>query len=278
MSPRALALALGGALALLHASQTRAETARPLTLTSALASALVANPRLTAAERDIGMAAGRNTQAGALPNPNLSLEVDNAAGSGSYQGLDLAEQPLQISQLVELGGKREARMAAAGAGVGVARWEREAIRLQVLAETASAFAAVLGAQQRAQVLETQVTAIQRLAPLLQNRVQAGDAVAILAFSIRQRWLVVMACLAVGAVGAWNFTRLPIDAVPDITNVQAQINTSAPGLSPLETEQRITFPIETAMGGLPGLQYTRSLFRRETRPAALPVAVADGPAS
>ncbi|MFG1344341.1 TolC family protein [Xanthobacter autotrophicus DSM 431] len=173
MSPRALALALGAALALLHASQTRAETARPLTLTSALASALAANPRLTAAERDIGMAAGRHTQAGALPNPNLSLEVDNAAGSGSYQGLDLAEQTIQISQLVELGGKREARMAAAGAGVGVARWEREAIRLQVLAETASTFAAVLGAQQRAQILESQVAAIQRLAPLLQNRVQAG---------------------------------------------------------------------------------------------------------
>ncbi|MBN8918302.1 MAG: TolC family protein [Rhizobiales bacterium] len=173
MSPRALALALGAALALLHASQTRAETARPLTLTSALASALAANPRLTAAERDIGIAAGRNTQAGALPNPNLSLEVDNAAGSGSYQGLDLAEQTIQISQLVELGGKREARLAAAGAGVGVARWEREAIRLQVLADTAAAFAAVLGAQQRAQILETQVAAIQRLAPLLQNRVQAG---------------------------------------------------------------------------------------------------------
>ncbi|GLI22628.1 MULTISPECIES: efflux RND transporter permease subunit [Xanthobacteraceae] len=84
--------------------------------------------------------------------------------------------------------------------------------------------------------------------------------AILAFSIRQRWLVVMFCLAIGAFGAWNFTRLPIDAVPDITNVQVQINTSAPGFSPLETEQRITFPIETSMGGLPGLQYTRSLSR------------------
>ncbi|MFG1426217.1 efflux RND transporter permease subunit [Roseixanthobacter glucoisosaccharinicivorans] len=84
--------------------------------------------------------------------------------------------------------------------------------------------------------------------------------AILAFSIRQRWLVVLACLGVAALGAWNFTRLPIDAVPDITNVQVQINTSAPGFSPLETEQRITFPVETAMGGLPGLDYTRSLSR------------------
>ncbi|MFG1260577.1 CusA/CzcA family heavy metal efflux RND transporter [Xanthobacter flavus] len=84
--------------------------------------------------------------------------------------------------------------------------------------------------------------------------------AILAFSIRQRWLVILICLAIGAFGAWNFTRLPIDAVPDITNVQVQINTQAPGFSPLEVEQRITFPIETAMGGLPGLSYTRSLSR------------------
>jgi cobalt-zinc-cadmium resistance protein CzcA len=84
--------------------------------------------------------------------------------------------------------------------------------------------------------------------------------AILAFSIRQRWLVILATLGVGAFGVWNFVRLPIDAVPDITNVQVQINTSAAGYSPLEVEQRITFPIETAMGGLPRLEYTRSLSR------------------
>lgn len=84
--------------------------------------------------------------------------------------------------------------------------------------------------------------------------------AILDFSIRQRWLVIIAVLGMAALGAWNFTRLPIDAVPDITNVQVQINANAPGYSPLEVEQRITFPIETAMGGLPHLQYTRSLSR------------------
>lgn len=83
---------------------------------------------------------------------------------------------------------------------------------------------------------------------------------ILSFSIRQRWLVMICVLVMGAFGAWNFTRLPIDAVPDITNVQVQINTSAPGYSPLEVEQRITFPIETSMGGLPNLQNTRSLSR------------------
>jgi cobalt-zinc-cadmium resistance protein CzcA len=83
---------------------------------------------------------------------------------------------------------------------------------------------------------------------------------ILSFAIRQRWLVMIGVLAMAAFGAWNFTRLPIDAVPDITNVQVQINSRAPGYSPLEVEQRITFPIETAMGGLPNLESTRSLSR------------------
>ena len=83
---------------------------------------------------------------------------------------------------------------------------------------------------------------------------------ILDFSIHNRWLVIVAALAMGALGAWNFTRLPIDAVPDITNVQVQVNSVAPGYSPLEVEQRITFPLETAMGGLPKLEYTRSLSR------------------
>jgi len=80
------------------------------------------------------------------------------------------------------------------------------------------------------------------------------------FSIRHRWLVILATLAVAALGAYNFNRLPIDAVPDITNVQVQINTSAPGYSPFETEQRITYPVETAMAGIPFLDRTRSISR------------------
>lgn len=83
---------------------------------------------------------------------------------------------------------------------------------------------------------------------------------LIAVSLQQRWLVLLLALGAVALGAWNFQRLPIDAVPDITNVQVQINTRVPGYSPLETEQRITFPVETAMGGLPKLDYTRSLSR------------------
>jgi len=84
--------------------------------------------------------------------------------------------------------------------------------------------------------------------------------AIIRFSIRQRWLVLAATLALAGLGAWSFQRLLIDATPDITNVQVQINTEAEGYSPLEAEQRITFPVETAIAGLPGLDYTRSISR------------------
>lgn len=83
---------------------------------------------------------------------------------------------------------------------------------------------------------------------------------ILHFSIRNRWLVVLATVVVAAVGAWSLTRLPIDAVPDITNNQVQINTMFPSLSPGEIETQVTFPVETSLAGIPGLEYTRSLSR------------------
>src|SRR5215213_3646719 len=79
-------------------------------------------------------------------------------------------------------------------------------------------------------------------------------------SIAQRWFVLLAVLGLSGLGLYNYGRLPIDAVPDITNVQVQINTEAPGYTPLEAEQRVTFPIETALAGLPRLDYTRSLSR------------------
>lgn len=79
-------------------------------------------------------------------------------------------------------------------------------------------------------------------------------------AIRHRWLVMVATLAVAALGVWSFQRLPIDAVPDITNVQVQINTTAAGYSPAEVEQRITFPLEVELSGLRGLEYYRSLSR------------------
>ena len=83
---------------------------------------------------------------------------------------------------------------------------------------------------------------------------------ILAFSIQRRWLVVLFSLAAAMFGAWSLNRLPIDAVPDITNKQVQVNTTAPALSPAEIEKQVTLRIETALAGIPGLESTRSLSR------------------
>jgi cobalt-zinc-cadmium resistance protein CzcA len=79
-------------------------------------------------------------------------------------------------------------------------------------------------------------------------------------AIAHRWLVLLLVLASAALGVWSYRQLPIDAVPDITNVQVQINTEAPGYSPLESEQRLTYPIETALAGVARLDYTRSISR------------------
>ena len=79
-------------------------------------------------------------------------------------------------------------------------------------------------------------------------------------SLERRGLVLTFVLMLVGLGIWNFTRLPIDAVPDITNVQVVVNTHSPGYTPLEVEQRVTFPLENAMAGLPLLESTRSLSR------------------
>jgi cobalt-zinc-cadmium resistance protein CzcA len=79
----------------------------------------------------------------------------------------------------------------------------------------------------------------------------------LGFAIRQRLLMVLMAVAIAGLGFVNFKRLPIDAVPDITNKQVQINTAVTALSPVEIENQITFPIEWAMQGIPGVEQIRS---------------------
>jgi cobalt-zinc-cadmium efflux system outer membrane protein len=144
-----------------------------LSLQTALQRALAANPRLTAAERDVGIASGQSIQAGAHINPELSYEQDNSLGSSRYRGTRSAETTLQISQLFELFGKRDARIAAGRAALDTATIQRKAVRLEVLSETAIAFLGVLGNQRRIQILDEQVAAIDRLTPLLQRQVDAG---------------------------------------------------------------------------------------------------------
>ena len=83
---------------------------------------------------------------------------------------------------------------------------------------------------------------------------------ILGFSLHHRYLVALLTAAVAAFGLYSLKSLPIDAVPDITNVQVQINTTAAALSPMEIEKQVTFPVETALAGIPGLESTRSISR------------------
>ena len=83
---------------------------------------------------------------------------------------------------------------------------------------------------------------------------------LMGLSVRNRWAIVALFLLVAAFGFWQLLKLPIDAVPDITNKQVQINTVAPALGPTEMERQVTYPIETAMAGIPGLESTRSISR------------------
>jgi len=167
-----LALAASVIVANNH-SLAAAEQSATLTLRQALARALATNPRLTAAERDVGIAAGKKIQTGAVPNPELSFELDNAFGSGDYRGTRSAETTLQLSQLVELGGKRNARVAVGSAELDQAGWQRQATRLEVLSETATAYLTVLSAQRRIEILNEHVASLDRLTPLLQQRIDAG---------------------------------------------------------------------------------------------------------
>lgn len=154
-------------------SQSQTKSKRYLTLTGALQRALESNPRLTAAEREIGMAAGRKLQASAIPNPEISFEADNVFGTGPYRGTRAAEYTLQLSQLIELGGKRSARFAVGSAELEAYRWQREAVRLEILSDTAIAYFSVLAAQRRIGIYDVHLSALQRLTPLLKRRVDAG---------------------------------------------------------------------------------------------------------
>ena len=168
-----IAVLVGVALVLAAPGELDAEPSSLLSLSKAAQRAIAANPRLAAADKEIAIAAGKRIQAGAIPNPELSTELDNAFGSGQYRGLRSAETTLALSQLFEFRGKRAARVAAGSADVDSAFWQLEALRLEILSETAAAFFNVLAGQRRVQILDTQIAALERLTPLLQRRVEAG---------------------------------------------------------------------------------------------------------
>jgi outer membrane protein, heavy metal efflux system len=162
------------AIAVAWASPSAAQPQRSATLTlpQALQRAVNASPRLTAADRTIGMAEGRRGQAGAQPNPTIGFEADNVAPVGAVPGQPI-QTTLLLSQLIELGGKRDARVAAALGDYDTARLEREATRLEILSETTIAFVDALAAERRIALLDRHVGALERIVPLMQRRIEAG---------------------------------------------------------------------------------------------------------
>lgn len=157
----------------LSSAGLRADSARPLTLSQTLVRIAAANPRLAAADHDVRIVGGRRMQSTAIPNPEISFTVENVAGSGIYRDTRSAETTLQLGQLIEFPGKRDARMAAASAEAEATRWQLQAERLEVYSEATVIFATILGAQKRIQIYDGQIKTLNGLEPLLRRRVEQG---------------------------------------------------------------------------------------------------------
>ncbi len=149
------------------------EPAGEVTLRQSLALALLRNPDLAIAAWETRAWEARQLQAGARPNPTLEVDVDNIAGSSSYRGTDQAEYTVRLGQMIELGGKRAARIHQAAMSGTAAQWVYESRRLVVIGSVADAFVATLGAQQRVALAEQSLITAQQAVQIADERVIAG---------------------------------------------------------------------------------------------------------
>lgn len=197
---RTTLLLFGGLLWLACAGAPALAQSNPpteLTLPQALQLALAHNPELAAAAAEVQIKAGDRRQAGLRPNPELSLEVENFAGQGELRGTDAAETTLQLSQLLELGGKRSQRLQLATFEQAIADQELSAQRLELTAATRKAFLQLLAAQQALALAEEQVRLAEGVFATVEARVSGGKVPAV----ERQRAEVALAVARSGAVQA-----------------------------------------------------------------------------
>ena len=138
-----------------------------------LRATLLQNPELSATAFEVRTAEARTLQAGLLPNPELELELENFGGTGEVRGVDASESTFQLSQLIELGGKRARRLRAAGLERDLAGWDYEAKRLEVLTEATKAFVDVLAAQERLALTEDIVRLSEQVLNAALERIKAG---------------------------------------------------------------------------------------------------------
>jgi len=156
--------------------QDAASTAEPkgaLGLREALALALMQNPELAAFSWEVRAAEAAALQEGLPPNPELSLEIENIAGTGATRGIRGAETTLSLGQAIELGGKRLKRFRAAALKADLAGWDYEAKRLDVLTEATKAFVDVLAGQQQVALSEDQTRAAEQTLTIISERVKGG---------------------------------------------------------------------------------------------------------
>jgi len=155
------------------AGPSDAPSAGALDLRRAIERALAYDPGLKAGGLAVEAAEGRKIQAGLSPNPEATVEVEDSLGTGGYRGFSRTQTTLQISQLFELGGKRDRRVAAAVATRDVARADAEVARLDVMARTADAFVGVLAAQRRLAIAEDRLKRTATLVPAFKRQAEAG---------------------------------------------------------------------------------------------------------
>lgn len=160
------------------APMTVEEPEGALTLRQALAFALTRSPELAAFSWDVRIGEARTLQAGLRPNPEAGVEVEDILGTGDFSGLKEAQTTIQLSQLVELGGKRAARVKAASLSRELAAWDYEARRIAVFAQTASAFVEVLSLQQRLALAEESAQLAEKTVETVKKRVDAARTFAV----------------------------------------------------------------------------------------------------
>jgi outer membrane protein, heavy metal efflux system len=144
-----------------------------LNLQDVLQVVLLQNPELSTAAFQVRAAEARTLQASYLPNPELELELEDFGGTGQVEGVQVSESTFQLSQLIELGGKRAKRFRAAGLERDLATWDYEAKRLEVLTEATKTFIDVLAAQERLDLTENIVGLSEQVLNAALERVKAG---------------------------------------------------------------------------------------------------------
>jgi outer membrane protein, heavy metal efflux system len=158
--------------------QIKKESKEPITLKSAVALALMHNPHLKAFSFEKRAKEARALQSGLRPNPKLNISVEDAAGSGGFDGFDQSQTTIQLSQLIELGGKRAARLRSSNLSKKLADWDYETKRMDVLTQVARSYALVLKAQQQTKLTEDLVKLSEKFLNIVDERIKAGKVAAL----------------------------------------------------------------------------------------------------